>query len=181
MRTLTELGPHLGFSVTIIPEVTVGDRDVNSTRIRELLQQGAVEEAALLLARPYSIRGRVVAGDGRGRDLGFPTLNLDPENEVLPAPGVYVGHVRFLDPGEPVRGSRLSAVTNVGRRPTFREGDAVVAESHLLDFDGECYGRRVEISFELWLREERRFPGVEALRQQIARDVALARRRLARA
>lgn len=175
MRTLTELGPHLGFAVTIIPEVTVGSRDVNSTRIRELLGEGKVEEAAELLERPYCIRGVVVKGDQRGVSIGFPTLNLAPENEILPARGVYAGHVRFLDAGDPACGSVHRAVTNVGRRPTFKNDAAIVAEAHLLDFDHQVYARRVELSFEFHLREERRFPGLEALQTQIRADVAVAR------
>lgn len=178
MRLLTELGPHLGFSVTIIPEVTVDGRDVNSTRIRTLLGQGRVEEAAALLDRPYTVRGRVVKGDRRGREIGFPTANLELENEVLPANGVYAGRLRFLDAGEPPAETRLGAVTNVGTRPTFGPGAPPLAEAHLLDFEGDCYGRRVELSFALRLRDEQRFPGVDALRAQIARDVAEARRRL---
>jgi riboflavin kinase/FMN adenylyltransferase len=178
MRTLTELGPHLGFAVTIIPEVTVGDRDVNSTRIRELLEEGHVEEAALLLARPYTVRGRVVEGDRRGRTLGFPTLNLDPENEILPAAGVYAGRVRIPGGDAGASDAGWPAVTNVGRRPTIREGDPVRAEAHLIDFEGDLYGRRVDVSFEHHLRAEQRFSGVDALREQIARDVAEARRRL---
>lgn len=178
MRTLTELGPHLGFAVTIIPEVTVGDRDVNSTRIRELLEDGRIEEAADLLARPYAVRGRVVEGDRRGRTLGFPTLNLDAENEILPARGVYAGHVRFLDAGRPDAGEVFGAVMNVGRRPTFAEGETIRTEAHLLDFDADAYGRRIEVAFERAIRPERRFDGVEALRAQIARDAAEARRLL---
>jgi riboflavin kinase/FMN adenylyltransferase len=180
MRTLTELGPHLGFAVTIIPEVTVGSRDVNSTRIRELLGEGKVEEAAELLARPYRIRGEVVQGDRRGIAIGFPTINLAPENEILPARGVYAGHVRFLEDGDPSSGSVHQAVTNVGRRPTFKRGDAIVAEAHLLDFDAQVYGRRVELSFEHHLRAEQRFPGLEALKTQIAADVESARELLGR-
>jgi len=175
MRTLTELGPHLGFAVTIIPEVTVGSRDVNSTRIRELLGEGKVEEAADLLARPYRIRGVVVKGDRRGLTIGFPTINLAPENEILPARGVYAGHVRFLDDEDPWHGLAHRAVTNVGRRPTFKQGDAIVAEAHLLEFDAQVYGRRVEISFEHHLRAERHFPDLQALKTQIAADVASAR------
>jgi riboflavin kinase / FMN adenylyltransferase len=178
MRTLTELGPHLGFSVTIVPEVKLGSRDVNSTRIRELLEQGSVDEAALLLGRPYTIRGRVVEGARRGRTLGFPTMNLDAENEVLPRSGVYAGHVRFLDDGSPAAGARFGAVTNVGRRPTFGASERVLTEAHLLDFSGEAYGRRIEVTFEHHLREERRFPDVEALRAQIGADAALARTKL---
>ena len=178
MRTLTELGPHLGFSVTIVPEVKLGSRDVNSTRIRELLEQGNVREAALLLGRPYTIRGRVVVGDRRGRTLGFPTMNLDPDNDVLPRSGVYAGHVRFLDAGEPAAGTRFAAVTNVGRRPTFGASERVLTEAHLLDFSGDAYGRSIEVTFEDHLRDERRFPDVESLRAQIAADAELARTKL---
>jgi len=178
MRLLTELGPHLGFSVTIIPEITVEGQDVNSTRIRRLLEEGRVEEVAVLLDRPYTVRGQVVSGDRRGREIGFPTANLALENEILPAPGVYAGGVRFLDGPVPPRGARFDAVTNVGRRPTFGPDGPLVAEAHLLDFDGECYGRRMELSFRFRLRAERRFSGPDALRSQIARDVAEGRRRL---
>jgi riboflavin kinase/FMN adenylyltransferase len=175
MKLLTELGPHLGFSVTIIPEVTLEDRDVNSTRIRALLAEGEVEVARRLLDRPYTVRGRVVEGDHRGRTLGFPTANLAPENEVLPRSGVYAGRVRILDePGAPWH----PAVVNVGRRPTFKPEDPVLAEAHLLDFEGDLYGRRVDLAFALRLRDERRFPDVEALRAQIARDADEARVRL---
>ncbi len=174
MNLLTELGPHLGFSVTIIPEVTVEGEDVNSTRIRALLEEGAVEAAAVLLGRLYTVRGRVVKGDQRGRGLGFPTANLDPENEILPCSGVYAGRVRLLDEPD----SRYTAVVNVGRRPTFSADDLVLAEAHLLDFDGDLYGRRIELAFEHRLRDERKFPDVEALREQIARDAREARDRL---
>jgi len=180
MRELTQLGPRLGFAVTIIPEVTVRGRDVNSTRIRELLGAGSVEEAAELLGRPYTVRGSVVEGDRRGRTLGFPTLNLHPESEVLPASGVYSGRVRFLDDGDPGHGSVYAAVTNVGRRPTFKPDDPVLAEAHLLDFDADAYGRRVEIAFETRLRDERRFESVDALRAQIQDDRETARRRAER-
>ncbi len=178
MRTLTELGPHLGFAVTIIPEVTVGERDVNSTRIRMLLEEGKVEEVGLLLDRPYTVRGRVAVGDRRGRSLGFPTLNLDPESEILPAAGVYAGRVRFLDEGEPGSGSSWPAVTNVGRRPTFKADDPVLAEAHLLDFEGDVYGRRIDMGFEHFLRPEQKFADVEALKAQIRRDADAARERL---
>jgi riboflavin kinase/FMN adenylyltransferase len=179
MQLLTELGPWLGFAVTIIPEVTIAEEDVSSTRIRAALAEGEVEMVARLLGRPYPIRGRVALGERRGRDIGFPTANLDPENEILPAPGVYAGRLRFLDDGKPAQGVTLPAVTNLGRRPTFDAGERIVAEAHLLDFTGDVYGRRVELGFEHRLRAEHRFPGVDALREQIGRDVAEARRRLA--
>lgn len=177
MRLLTETGPRLGFSVTIVPEVTVGGKDVNSTRIRELVYRGEVEEAGRLLGHRFAVRGEVVHGDHRGRELGFPTANLDSPNEVLPSPGVYAGWVRFLDEG--AEGDLLfPAVTNVGVRPTFGQGQGVVIETHLLDFEGDLYGRRLEFSFAERLRPEQRFDGVDSLREQIALDLVEGRRRL---
>jgi riboflavin kinase/FMN adenylyltransferase len=144
MRMLTERGPRLGFSVTIIPEVTIDEGDVNSTRIRRLVAEA----------------------------------NLGSENEILPGSGVYAGALRFLDQGEPSRGAELPAVVNVGTRPTFEGPERVLAEAHLIDFKGDVYGRRVELSFRHRLRSERRFPDVEALKRQIAADVVEGRRRL---
>ena len=178
MRLLTELGPKLGFSVTIIPEITVDAGDVNSTRIRQMLAEGRVEETFAMLGRNYTVRGRVVEGHRRGHGIGFPTANLEPENEILPAPGVYAGQMRFLDDGSHPAGSEFLAVTNVGVRPTFDDERQLVAEAHLLDFSGDIYGRRVELSFAHHLRDERRFSGVEGLREQITRDVEEGRRRL---
>jgi riboflavin kinase/FMN adenylyltransferase len=178
MRTLTELGPHLGFAVTIIPEVKLGDRDVNSTRVRELLEQGEVASAAELLGRTYRVRGTVAKGDQRGRTLGFPTLNLAAENEILPCVGVYACRVQFLDDGAPERGRWFGAVANVGRRPTVKVGDPIAVEAHLFDFDADAYGRRIEVAFEARLRGEQRFPSLAALREQIARDSDAARARL---
>jgi riboflavin kinase / FMN adenylyltransferase len=152
---------------------------VNSTRIRRLLSDGLPEIAARMLGRPYAVRGRVVRGDERGRSIGFPTANLEPESEVLPAPGVYAGMLRLLDAGDPPAEARLPVVTNVGRRPTFKSGAEVLAEAHVLDWSGDLYGRRIELSFPIWLRAERKFPGVDALREQIAADANEARRRLA--
>lgn len=179
MRLLTETGPQLGFSVTIIPEVTVGGQDVNSTRIRELLRKGRVEDAAQLLGRAFSVRGPIVTGMKRGRELGFPTANLATVNEIMPGPGVYVCQVRFLDDGHPAAGSVLPAVTNVGRRPTFEERGEITAEAHLLDFDGDLYDRRVDLAFLAKLRHEQKFDGPGALREQIGRDVDAARAWLA--
>lgn len=181
MRMLTEMGPRLGFSVTIIPEVTVDEGDVNSTRIRELLSLGEVSRAEAMLGRPYRVRGRVARGQQRGRGIGFPTANLDPENEVLPATGVYAGWLELLDDGEPGRGSRFAAVANVGRRPTFEDEGRIVAEAHCIGFDGNLYGRRVDLFFLHHLRDERRFDGVPALKRQIQADAEQARRLLERA
>ncbi len=177
MRLLTDLGPRLGFEVTIIPEVLIDDRDVNSTRIRALLADGEVDEAGELLGRLYTIRGQVVQGDQRGRELGFPTLNLAPENEILPQLGVYAAWVRILDEeragGEP--GSPHRAVANIGLRPTFKKGETPLAEAHLIDFEGDLYGARVEIAFVRRLRQELRFPDARALEKAIRADVDQAR------
>ena len=173
MRLLTERGPHLGFSVTIIPEVMVGDRDVNSTRIRGLIADGAVEEARELLGRPYCVRGPVVEGMRRGRDMGFPTANLEPHNEILPGAGVYAGHVRILEGVG--QGETHGVVTNVGYRPTFDDGRDLVAEAHVLDFEGDLYGAVVELSFETQLRREQKFDSVDTLRERIRVDVEEAR------
>lgn len=178
MRMLTERGPHLGFSVTVVPEVQVEGRDVNSTRIRELLAHGEVEEAGMLLGRPFCARGRVIEGDRRGRTIGFPTANLAPETEILPAPGVYFGHLRRLGEESGADDRRLPVVTNVGYRPTFRDGRDLVAEAHVLDFSADLYGVEIDLTFEGRLREERRFESVDALREQIAKDVELARKQL---
>ena len=176
MRLLTEMGPRLGFSVTIIPEVTIDGRDVNSTRIRELLSRGDVRETARLLGRPFCTRGIIVEGLRRGRTLGFPTANLAPQNEVLPEAGVYAGWTRFVDHGDPAAGTQFPAVTNVGWRPTFDDDTGLVAEAHLIDFEGDIYGRRIDLSFERRLRDERKFPSPEALKAQIQNDVVEARR-----
>ena len=178
MRQLTELGPRLGFAVTVIPEVTFAGQDVNSTRIRALLEAGEVAGAAELLGRAYAVRGRVVPGERRGRTLGFPTLNLELENEVVPATGVYAARATLLDDGQPGRGASFGSVTNVGHRPTFGAAAALRLEAHLFGFEAEAYGRRVELAFLARLREERRFPDVEALRAQIARDAEAALRHL---
>lgn len=176
MAALSEIGAKLGFSVTVIPEIRINDRDVNSTRIRELLVAGEVEEAEVLLGRPFSVRSLVLEGDRRGRTLGFPTANLAPENEILPAVGVYTGDFRILS--EDGGGKSYPAVVNVGRRPTFFESGRLLAEAHLLDFDGDLYGLPVELSFRHRLRSEQKFPGPEELRVQIAADIVLAREKL---
>lgn len=175
-ETLRRLGPELGIQIEIVSQVRAGEADVSSTRIRNALASGDVAEAALCLGRPYSVWGLVVRGDERGRTLGFPTLNLDPDNELIPARGVYATTARFLD-GEPQESDERPSVTNVGTRPTFESG-RVLVETHLIDCEGDFYGRRVAVSFRERIRAERRFPGPEALKEQIARDVEAARRHL---
>jgi riboflavin kinase/FMN adenylyltransferase len=170
---LARIGPELGIRVEFIPHVMVGGRDVSSTRIRRALAAGDVADAAAALGRPYSVWGEVVQGDRRGRTLGFPTANLATQSELLPAYGVYATRVRLFAGDRPGR-ECLPAVTNVGTRPTFEPG-RVLAETHLIDFSGDLYGRRLELAFCARIRAEQRFAGPEELRRQIARDVERAR------
>jgi riboflavin kinase/FMN adenylyltransferase len=170
---LARIAPRLGIRVTIIPHVKVGGEDVSSTRIRRALLAGDVDDAAAALGRPYSVWGEVVSGDRRGRTLGFPTANLATRNELLPARGVYATTVRLFK-GDRPGPECLPAVTNVGTRPTFDPG-RLLAETHLIDFEGELYNCRLELAFHARIRDERRFEGPDALRQQIALDVQRAR------
>ncbi len=171
-ETLSRIGPTLGMRVTIIPQVRTGELDVSSTRVRELLSLGEVEEAATCLGHPYAIWGKVVEGDRRGRTLGFPTANLELENELSPANGVYAGSVRTFSQGVP-DGPARPAVANVGTRPTFEPG-RVLTEAHLLDWDGDLYGQRLELTFHARIRAERKFSGPDELAAQIARDAKRA-------
>ena len=151
-------------------EVRGGEEGISSTRIRSLLLGGEVAEAGKLLGRPYAVRGEVVVGDRRGRTIGFPTANVRPDPAVVvPARGVYACVVRVG--GEEVH----AACTNVGVAPTFERGESRI-EAHLLDFTGDLYGRIVEVVFLERIRGERRFSGVEELKDQIGRDVEEARR-----
>jgi riboflavin kinase/FMN adenylyltransferase len=166
--------PAHGIRVEIIDQVRVGERDVSSTRVREALLRGDVAEAALCLGRAYTIWGRVVEGDRRGRTLGFPTANLAPESELVPGNGVYATSVRLFE-GERPGVASYPAVTNIGTRPTFESG-RVLVETHLLDFDADLYGRRIAVAFHAHIRAERRFQGPDELARQIALDTAHARR-----
>ncbi len=139
---------------------------LSSTRIREALEQGAVDLATAFLGHPYALTGVVVEGDRRGRHLGFPTANLAWEQEQLPASGVYVTEAMLPHHG----GARLG-LTNVGEKPTF-EGQRLTVETHLPGFEGDLYGARLEVRFLHRIRGEVRFASVEELRVQIAQDVA---------
>ena len=141
---------------------------ISSTRIRALVAEGRVEEAARLLGRPYVLRGEVVVGDRRGRTIGFPTANVLPDEEaVVPARGVYAGFVLVGD-------EKYAACTNVGVAPTFGRAESRV-EAYLMDFDDDLYGRVVDVGFIRRIRGEKKFSGVEELKAQIQRDVEEAR------
>jgi riboflavin kinase / FMN adenylyltransferase len=163
-----------GILLHVVEPVSADGLVVSSTKIREFLLEGNVEAAALLLTRPYDLDGTVVRGAGRGRGFGFATANVETA-ALLPANGVYV--VRVTVGGDPPgRGTVHGGVCNVGVKPTVETGASVVAEAHLLEFDGrDLYGERVRVAFLARIRDERRFASVDALRAQIAADVARAR------
>jgi riboflavin kinase / FMN adenylyltransferase len=164
---LRAIGQDRGFKVDKIEPVFYKDFVVSSTRIRHLVAEGRVDEAGALLGHHYAIDGEVVRGDGRGRELGFPTANLVSTNELLPAYGIYASIATL-------GGLSHRAVTSVGVRPTIGDGRLTV-ETHLLDGAHDLYGARMRLSFVRWLREEMKFDGLGPLRDQIARDAADAR------
>lgn len=169
--TLKRLGQEFGFEVYETEVVCFRGTRVSSTRIREVLRQGRVALARRLLCRPYQIRGTVVRGSGRGRDLGFPTANLHPENELIPATGIYATRVR-------VNGNRLVGATSIGYRPTFPQAlpHVPVVETYILDFKGDIYGQALQLDFWFRLRGEKRFDSLEALVEKMNADIARIRR-----
>jgi riboflavin kinase / FMN adenylyltransferase len=162
------LGARYGFRAEKIDPVRYKDFVVSSTRVRRLIGEGRVDEAATLLGRHYFVDGTVVHGLQRGRLLGFPTANLDTENELIPPNGVYATLVT-LD------GVIFPSVTNIGVRPTFHQPSATVIEAHLLDVELDLYDRRLRLAFLQRIRDERTFDDIDALKAQIAADVARAR------
>jgi len=152
---------------TAVGRIAVDGEVVSSTRIRELLRRSDLDAVARLLGRAPSVLGTVVRGDGRGKQLGFPTANLDAESECHPGEGVYIGLALH---GE----RRHGAVCNIGRRPTFHRDSPPLVEVHLLDYSGDLYGERLEVVFLKRLREERKFASVDELVRQIASDRATA-------
>ena len=170
--TLWSAGQELGFAVDGVPLLSEALSPLSSSRIRHLVKDGEVAAAAELLGRPFTMRGVVVRGDGRGRTIGVPTANMAvAENLVLPARGVYASQVT-------VSGGVFPAVTNVGIRPTF-DGEKVTVESHLLDVEQDMYGMTIDVAFLRRLRDEQRFDGVEALLAQIQADIVAARSAMA--
>ena len=161
------------FEARVLPLVEVDGEIVSSTHIRGLVVAGELEKANRFLGSPFQLRGAVVHGDERGRELGYPTANLVPDNAlVYPGNGVYACRAAYEDGGE---WRWWPAATNVGVRPTFVTGRGVLVEAFLLDFDGDLYDRELRIAFLARLRGERRFDTVEGLVEQMHRDVEDAR------
>ena len=171
---LRELGKQYDFAVEpmhLVPRPDGIAEPVSITAIRRALAGGQVEVAQQLLGRPFEVRGVVVNGDKRGRTIGFPTANVEVSNQMcLPADGVYAGMFTCAD------GSVHGCAINLGRRPTFFEhADVSLLEAHLLDFSGDLYGQQVSVTFEHFLRSERKFDGLDAIKAQLQHDVAAAR------
>ncbi|MGC8855322.1 MAG: bifunctional riboflavin kinase/FAD synthetase [Anaerolineae bacterium] len=167
---LSEIGRALDYDVQILPALTDESGVISSTEIRKLITAGNVSEAAKLLGRPYSLSGLVVHGDGRGRKLGIPTANIDyPRQKVIPANGIYACWA-WAD------GLRHMSATNVGIRPMFTPDlQEPLIEAYFLDFEGDLYGKTVKIEFIARLRDEMKFPSIEALIQQMWDDIAQGR------
>jgi riboflavin kinase/FMN adenylyltransferase len=166
---LRTLGARYGFRAEKIDAVRYKDFVVSSTRIRRLIAEGRVDEAGALLGHHYFIDGTVIHGAARGREIGFPTANLETRNELLPPAGVSATTAS-------VKGVTHPSVTNIGTRPTFGDGDRLHVETHLLDASRDLYDATVRLSFVQRLRDERAFPDVDALRAQIDADCRAAKR-----
>jgi riboflavin kinase/FMN adenylyltransferase len=170
LELLSQAGEAVHLEAFAVKEERFQDRRISSSRIRECIAGGALEEAGAMLGRAYAVEGIVVKGDGRGRRLGWPTINLETDNELLPGDGVYVSRVT-IGTGE----HDLGGVTNVGTRPTVYMQTRRLMETFILDFDRSIYGERIELEFLHRLRDEMAFPTLDDLSDQIGKDVEAAR------
>lgn len=159
-----------GIGLTVVPKLGDEEGPVSSTRIRRALQDGYPERAAAMLGRPWAIAGEVRHGDARGRTLGWPTANIPLGRHLEPARGVYAVRARLPD------GREVPGVANLGRRPTLGGDPESRLEAHLFEFSGDLYELELEVALLAYLREERRFAGLDELRAQIAVDASAARR-----
>ena len=166
---LRSLGARYGFRAEKIDPVRYKDFVVSSTRVRRLIAEGRVDEAGALLGHHYFVDGTVVRGAGRGREISYPTANIETENELLPPAGVYATLAT-------VDGVVHPAVTNIGMRPTFGDVERLIVETHIFDVAANLYERPLRLAFVQRMRDERAFPDVDALRAQIEADCRAARR-----
>ncbi len=168
VHQLMEMGQAHGFGVYGVPEVKIGDKVVSSTLIREAVRTGDFKQAERMLGRAYSVMGEVVRGRQLGRELGFPTANLNIENEELPPLGVYAVEVMS-------NGIKYSGVANLGYRPTIENNGERTLEVHLMDMNIDLYGAVLEVCFLQLLRDEQKFADLAELKSQIARDIQSSR------
>ncbi len=168
-QLLVKTGQAQGFEVADTQTVLAGSERISSTLIREALLKGDLDRARELLGKPYEVCGRIIHGQKRGRTFGFPTANLLMQRKNTPVRGVFAVTMRGLGP------TPIPGVANVGSRPTVTGDPTMLLETHLLDFSGDLYGRRVEVEFHARLRDERRFDGIPELKAQIEKDIQAAR------
>lgn len=171
VKTLQALGQTHGFAVETVPAVLHAGIAISSSRVREAINDGYVSVAAELLGRPYLISGIVGKGEQRGRSIGFPTANIQHIENLIPASGVYAARIR-------VRKQWHMAAVNIGYLPSIADQRPLSVEAHILDWSGDCYDEAVVLAFQERLREEMKFDGLDALKQQIAKDVRQVRERL---
>ncbi len=174
VHTLKTLCDRAAIELTIVQPETIGEKMISSTRIRGLLQAGEIETAVELLGQPYQIRGTVIEGEKRGRQIGFPTANLGSIDGVLPGPGVYGG---FAHLNGSASQKRLAAI-HIGPNPTFDASGASKTEVHLLDHSEDLYGRTLLVDFVTCVRDIKRFDSVDQLKQQLTQDIQTIRNRL---
>jgi riboflavin kinase/FMN adenylyltransferase len=171
LEALHELGIKLGFTTVVVGPVKYKGEIISSTAIRQALSNGDMVKANAMLGRPFSLEGSVIAGEGRGKELGLPTANLDLDpHQALPSDGVYATIAYF-------EGQTYPAATFIGHRPTFSGVERIV-EVHVLDYTGDLYRRNLKIDIIERLRGEQKFPGAEALKAQIVQDIVAIRQRL---
>lgn len=170
LETLRELGERFGFTLEAVAGIARRCERVSSTLIRRMVVEGAVSRACRMLGTPFALEGAVVKGHGIGSKQTVPTLNLAPRNEVLPRTGVYVTRTLDLSSGQ-----RWNSITNVGYRPTFA-GEGLTIETFLLEPLADAHPEHIEVSFLLYVRDERKFETPEALKMQILRDIGVANR-----
>jgi riboflavin kinase/FMN adenylyltransferase len=170
VELLRALGKELNFQVHGLASVALDGQPVSSTRVREVIRVGNFDQANQMLGRPYSLCGKVVQGDGIGRKLGFATANIDVVGLALPPTGVYAARAQASN-------QTYRAAVNIGYRPTISSpAPKLQVEAHLLDFNGSIYGETLELSFVKKLRDEQKFPSTSALQEQIAKDIAAAKK-----
>jgi len=177
LELLQKIGVELGFSAVGVTDVSLDGQPVSSTAVRAAVEKGELDSAAKMLGRDFSILGTVKEGRQLGRELGFPTANLQSNNEQLPPNGVYGVSVRLLEHGED--GELVAGIANVGIRPTVSDSQERGCEVHLFDYAGDLYGKDIEVFFESFVREEKKFTSVEELRAQIAQDIETVKSRTA--
>lgn len=168
IELLRRMSSELGFVADEVDEVRLRGRRISSSKIRELLAAGRVNLARRMLGRPYGVEGVIIRGNRRGHTIGFPTANLKPHNRVVPRFGVYAT-ATLID------GAWRKSITNIGVRPTFESATEPSIETYIFDYDGDLYGDVLRVRFLHWIRDERKFSGVDELKAQIVKDTDRAR------